>query len=297
MTTQLQAEGHQPKPLYAHGLNMAVAATLLLLPVQVAGQDRLPEDFMETARDADIVILGEVHDNPRHHEIQAQVVEDLRPAALVFEMIPEKHEHEVNRLRKEDGTRAELASTLNWEESGWPDFAFYAAILEAAPEARVVGGEQPIAEVRRAMSEGAAQVFDSEASTYGLDEPLGEQAQEAREQRQYEAHCKAVPKEMLPGLVEVQRYRDAGLADAALRARAATDDGLVVVITGNGHADLDSGIPEVLRVAAPELEVVSLGQLEAEPDSNASPAYDFHLVSAPPPARPDPCAEFKESVD
>lgn len=278
-------------------LNMAVVTALLLSPVQAAGQDRLPEGFMETAQTADIVILGEVHDNPLHHEIQARVVGALQPAALVFEMIPQTHETEVNRLREEGATRAELASTLDWENSGWPDFTFYAKILEAAPEARVVGGEQPIADVRKAMSEGAAQVFGPEASSYGLDEPLENQAQEAREQRQYSAHCEAIPKEMLPGLVEAQRFRDAGLADAALRARAATDGGLVVVITGNGHANLDSGLPEALRFAAPELEVVSLGQLEAEPDLNAPPPYDFHHVSAPPPDRPDPCAEFRESVD
>lgn len=284
--------------LYTFTLNMAVIAALLLLPGQVAGQDRLPEDFMEPARTADIVILGEVHDNPQHHEIQAQVAGILQPAALVFEMIPQKHEAEVNRLREEGGTRAELAETLDWENSGWPDFAFYAGILEAAPEAQIVGGEQPIENVRNAMTEGAAQVFGPEASTYGLDAPLGEQAQDAREQRHYEAHCEAVPKEMLPGLVEAQRFRDAGLADAALRARAATDGGLVVVITGNGHANLDSGIPEALRFAAPDLTVVTLGQLEAEPESNTSPPYDFHHVSAPPPPdRSDPCAEFKESAD
>ncbi|MFC4349987.1 ChaN family lipoprotein [Fodinicurvata halophila] len=251
---------------------------------------------MKAARGADIVILGEVHDNPRHHEIQAQAVKDLQPEALVFEMIPEKHEAAVNRLREEGASRAELASALNWEESGWPDFAYYAAILEATPEARVVGGEQPIEQVRAAMTEGAAQVFGSEASTYGLDEPLGRQAQEAREQRQYEAHCEAVPKEMLPGLVEAQRLRDAGLADAALRARAVTNGGQVVVITGNRHANLHSGIPEALRFAAPDLELVTLGQLEAEPEPDAPPPYDFHHVSAPP-DRPDPCAEFRESVD
>ncbi|WP_035724609.1 ChaN family lipoprotein [Fodinicurvata fenggangensis] len=283
--------------LYTFTLNIAVIAALLLLPVQAVGQDHLSEDFMKAARTADILILGEVHDNPRHHEIQAQVAGALQPAALVFEMIPKTQEAEVNRLRQAGATRAELASALDWENSGWPDFAFYAKILEAAPEARVIGGEQPIEEVRKAMSEGAAQVFGSEASTYGLDEPLESHVQEAREQRQYSAHCEAIPMEMLPGLVEAQRFRDAGLADATLRARAATDDGLVVVITGNGHANLDSGLPEALRFAAPELEVVSLGQLEAEPDSNAPPPYDFHHVSAPPPDRPDPCAEFSESAD
>ena len=35
----------------------------------------------------DVVVLGEVHDNPAHHAHQAQAVASIRPAAIVFEML------------------------------------------------------------------------------------------------------------------------------------------------------------------------------------------------------------------
>ena len=35
----------------------------------------------------DVVILGEIHDNPAHHEVQAERVADIQPRALVFEML------------------------------------------------------------------------------------------------------------------------------------------------------------------------------------------------------------------
>ena len=90
-------------------------------------------EVVAAGRAADIVILGEIHDNPAHHATQAAVVAALRPAALVFEMIPQAREAEVNTLREEGAGRDAIAAALDWAKTGWPDFAYYAAILEAVP--------------------------------------------------------------------------------------------------------------------------------------------------------------------
>ncbi len=65
--------------------------------------------------------------------------------------------------------------------------------------------------------------------------------------------------------------------------------GPVAVITGNGHARRDQGIPSVLGKAAPELGVLSVGQLEG-PVGNDQP-YDLWIVTGTVP-RGDPCAAF-----
>jgi uncharacterized iron-regulated protein len=260
----------------------------LALPV-TAQQSTAIADFVESARDAGIVVLGEIHDNPEHHRNQAAIVAALQPAALVFEMIPQADEDEVNQLRGEGAGRAAIAEALDWAASGWPDFGYYAEILEAAPEARVFGAGQPTAEVKRAMVEGAAGVFGPDAATFGLDHPLDPAEQAAREAAQAAAHCDMLPSEMLPGMVEAQRFRDAGLADAALWARTMTGDGQVVVITGSGHADRRRGMPAAVAVADPEVSLVSLGQLESAP---AEPDAFDHVLLAPPPPRDDPCARL-----
>ena len=247
-------------------------------------------EVVAAGRSADIVILGEIHDNPVHHATQAAVVAALRPAALVFEMIPQALENEVNVLREEGAGRDRIAAALHWSESGWPDFAFYAAILEAAPEARVFGAGQPQADVGRAASEGAAVAFGPDAATYGLDRPLAPEDLAAREADMQVAHCGKLPPEMLAGMVEAQRFRDAGLADAAVWARTMTGDGRVVVIAGSGHADRLRGVPAALAVADPDLSVLSVGQFEAEPEAPRD--YDLVLL-APSPERPDPCAAFE----
>ena len=105
-----------------------------------------------------------------------------------------------------------------------------------------------------------------------------------------EAHCDALPEDILPGMVEAQRLRDAALARAVLAAMAETG-GPVAVITGNGHARRDWGLPRMLARAAPDLTLVSIGQFEAPPEDD--PPFDLWLVTTPAP-RDDPCAAFRK---
>jgi uncharacterized iron-regulated protein len=105
---------------------------------------------------------------------------------------------------------------------------------------------------------------------------------------QADAHCQALPADLLPGMVEVQRLRDYLLASAAVSARN-TVDGPVVVITGTGHARKDTGVPALIAAGWPELTVWSLGQIEADPGPDAP--FDAVIVTAPTP-REDPCAAF-----
>lgn len=264
---------------------ISVLVACVLAPAAVSAST-VPE-FIRMARGADIVVLGEIHDNPVHHVTQAEIVAALHPAALVFEMIPQDKEEEVNALRATGAREADFIAALDWEKSGWPDFDYYWRILAAAPRAQVFGAEQPRADVRRATIEGAAGVFGPDAGNYGLDQPLPPAEQRLREAEQAEAHCHALPSELLPGMVEAQRFRDAGLADAAIWARTMTGGGQVVVITGSGHADRLRGMPALVNAAEPGLRIVTLGQFESDPDNAGD--YDA-LMLAPAPPREDPCA-------
>lgn len=236
---------------------------------------------------ADIVVLGEVHDNPLHHVNQAAAVAALAPKALVFEMLTPDQAARVTPALVVDG--AALAEALEWDASGWPDFTFYHPIFLAAPAARVYGAAFGREALAGAAKGGAAGVFGAEAARFGLSEPLEEAGLAERIAEQAEAHCDALPPEMLPGMVEVQRLRDAGLARAALEALEDTG-GPVAVITGNGHARTDRGMPAALAAAAPGVTVLSLGQIEGAPD--ADPPFDLWLVTEPA-EREDPCAAFR----
>lgn len=264
---------------------------LILLTLSAAMPAAFPvlaEPIPETALDhlppARIVILGEVHDNPQHHLNQARAVAAIRPAALVWEMLtPEQ----AARMPDARGDAAALALALGWEGSGWPDFALYHPIVAAAGSAPHYGAGVPRAEARRAFAEGAAAVFGTGAALYGLDRPLPDQA--AREAEQFDAHCAAMPLAMMGGMVEAQRLRDAVLARAALQALDQTG-GPVAVIAGTGHARRDQGIPAALALAAPDVTVLSLGQMEADPGPDAP--FDLWIVTDPV-DRPDPCESLR----
>lgn len=79
---------------------MRLIAFLLCLALP-AGADPGPE----------IVILGEVHDNPQAHIKQAAALEALRPTAVVFEMLI------AEEAAKADADRSQIAQA--WEASGW----------------------------------------------------------------------------------------------------------------------------------------------------------------------------------
>lgn len=262
---------------------LAAALALAAAPVCAEG---LPE----AALGAGIVVLGEVHDNPAHHAVQAEVVAALSPTAIVWEMMPPDAERLLSGIDLADAEA--LAQALDWEARGWPDFAMYHPIFLAAPGAAHVGAELPRDEVRAAMSGGAAAVWGEGAELWGLG-PLDPGDLAARLAEQDEAHCSALPEEMLPGMVEVQRLRDATLARAAAIALD-TFGAPVVVITGSGHARTDRGVPAALRTARPDIAVWSLGQIELDPGAAADPDLPFDLVlAAPPVPREDPCAAFR----
>ncbi|MEL6522503.1 MAG: ChaN family lipoprotein [Pseudomonadota bacterium] len=236
---------------------------------------------------AEIYLLGERHDNADHHEIQACYVGAVAPAALVFEMltadraegVPFEHRLDEDKLRE----------TLDWDNSGWPDFSIYYNIFEAAPEAKLYGAAVPRETLRSAFQDGAVGLFGGDANRFGLDRPLPEDEQAEREEMQFNAHCEAMPREMMSGMVDAQRLRDAELARVALQALEETG-GPVAVILGNGHARQDWGVPVYLAAASPETSVFSVGLIEGEPEENSP--FDL-VISGPVWEREDPCNAFK----
>ena len=219
---------------------------------------------------ADVVVLGEVHDNPTHHLEQARLISELRPTAVVFEMLTPV---QAARAGPDTPRDERLGALLEWEASGWPDFTTYLPIFEAMPPgAAILGG-------------GGDDVRD--LSAFGLDVPLPPGQQAAREALQAAAHCDALPADVLPAFVARQRETDARLARATLDALAAHGPP-VALIAGNGHARTDWGVPAAIARAAPDVSVHAVVQGEG----GDVPPGDAVLTSAAP-ERGDPCAALR----
>lgn len=251
-----------------------------------ASAEQIAPEALAALPPAQVVVLGEVHDNGLHHLNQAAALAGLRPAAVVWEMLTQD---QAARVPTDATDIAALDSAIGWSDSGWPALELYHPVFLAGQGALHVGAAVPRAEARRVFAEPLAEVFGPEAAAFGLAEALPEAEAAVRGQEMIDSHCGALPETVVPGMIAAQRLRDGALARAALAALAETG-GPVAVITGNGHARADWAVPALIARAAPQVSVLSLGQLEAAPE--APPPYDLWLVTQPA-ERGDPCAAFR----
>lgn len=256
------------------------------------------------------VLLGEKHDNPDHHRLQARLVRALiafgRRPAVLFEMLDADQAPALARyLAGHPADASGLDAAVDWKGSGWPDWAWYRPIADAA-----VANGLPIAAANlsrattRALGRGGVGAIDPpEAALLALDRPLAPavEAQMAAEAR--EAHCGAVSEPTVSRMVLVQRARDARMGERMVEA--GRGDG-AVLITGFGHARVDRGVPAQLAWRAPGASVVSLAFLEVSADSLDPGAYaaefdggvlPFDFVWFTPRVDDtDPCEKFKEQL-
>lgn len=264
-----------------------ISAALTVAPIAGGWAGEITSDDLINLPPADVIVTGEVHDNALHHLGQAKAIAVINPKAVVFEMLSPKQAALITPALLKD--HAALAAALEWESSSWPDFALYYPVFAALGEARVYGAARPRDQVRRAFSEGAAAVFGVGADQYGLDQELPKAQLEQRLQAQFEAHCEAMPLTMMGGMVEAQRFRDAAFGATVVRAFEEVG-GPVVLIAGNGHARKDWGVPAVLAVGKPDLNVLSIGHLEAPVED--TPPFDLWVITDAA-TREDPCLTFK----
>jgi uncharacterized iron-regulated protein len=213
-------------------------------------------------------------------------------------MVPEASEKGIRVFRAQGGAAGDIGPAIGWSRLGWPEWEIYRPVFEAAGEAYIAGAGVATPEILRSMGEGAAAAWGAGAASVGLDQPLPEAEQEAAEAEMVAAHCDMLPARAAPGMVEAQRLRDASFARATLRA-AGEDGGLAVLVTGNGHARTDRGVPVYLARLRDGLAVHALGQVEVRPGADTLAAYgelpyDFVWFSKGVEDRPDPCEAFRD---
>jgi uncharacterized iron-regulated protein len=230
---------------------------------------------------APFVLLGEQHDNPDHHRLQARVVAALaaagrRPAVALEMLAPEQGPALAAHLAAAPRDAAGLGEAVGWSRSGWPEWRLYQPIAEAALAAGlplVPANLSPAA--ARALARGEAGALDPAlAAAYGLDRPLPPAVEAAMAAEIRESHCGHAPERLVPGMILAQRARDARMAESLLAAGAG--DGAVLV-TGNGHARADRGVPAALRRRRPEAAVASVALLQVTPDGREPSAYAAHF--------------------
>jgi uncharacterized iron-regulated protein len=252
---------------------------------------------------ARFVLLGERHDNPDHHRLQARVLGQLaragRRPAVVLEMLEVPQQAALSEyVAQSDAQAAGVGAALGWEKTSWPPFSQYQPIFEAAFAAKLslYAGNLAQADAKALVKQGLAALSAERVRELRLDQAFPAPLEATLLDELRASHCGHLPEKYLAPMALAQHARDAQMAKVL--ASAAVKDG-AVLIAGGGHARLDRGVPYYLALEAPGATVASLVFREVRHGDTDPKAYvaeegPFDYVWFTPRASDeDPCAGFK----
>ena len=185
---------------------------------------------------AELLIFGEVHDQPDQQRQVADEVQRLaaagRLSALVLEMAEAPH---TSAGLPRDASAAQVQQALHWR--GW-DWSRYAAVVMNAVRAGVpvLGGNLPREQMRAAMGDAALDALLDDATRTLLVDAVRV------------GHCHLLPAAQEPGMVRIQIGRDRSMAQVAATALGDAPPGsTVLLLAGAMHTSRDRGVPLHLK--------------------------------------------------
>ena len=270
---------------------VAITAVATAAPVEIAPTADALARALNGHR---VVLLGEVHDNAAQHALRAaalrqRVAEGARPA-IAFEQFDRERQGDVERARRE---RPRDADHLIAQARGGGDWRWdaYRPFVELALEydLPIVAANLSRGDAMKVAIDGWPAIFDA-----ATRDELGLDALPADFRRKHEdaiaiGHCNLLPAEAVPARARAQIARDVVMAKA-IRPHVGRG---VVLLTGNGHARRDIGVPFWLT-ADERRGTVSIGLLERNADGSAPGAdaeFDAYLITERA-DRADPCQDL-----
>lgn len=267
---------------------------------KIVSSDALLADLAEQ----EFVVLGERHDHPDHHDLQADIIDGLvergRAPAVGFEQLNQDQASKLKNFIASGGDPSDLGEALAWQNSGWPKFSIYEPIFAAAMKAKLEifplsMGEAAAKRIRDRGLEGIDDHIYQELDL-GRKFPAGVMALLGEEVRS--AHCYRIADEVVPRMVATQRARDGYMAYLAFpKAKAGS-----VLIVGAGHARNEWGIPAYLRRLSRTAKIRTVAFIEVKEEFvkpevyvESENAFDY-LWFTPALEREDPCEKHKDQL-
>jgi len=254
---------------------------------------------------SDVLMLGEVHDNVEHHELQQKLfkarIESGRQPALMMEQLDAQSQPILDQaLAGEDRDKVLNNVTALIKFS---DTQFYTPLLSIAIDNRlpVIAANVPNHLLRPVIWDSYEAYDADELKRLMVEDVWNESRQEYLARNMGGAHCGQLREELRVGLTRSQRLRDALMTDSAI---ASVDRG-VVAIVGSSHARYDIGLPLYFAARAPTSHILSIGFVEVTENANDPSVYNRVSATGEAPYdvmwftprmdREDPCANFDKS--
>ena len=178
------------------------------------GQQITPSDLLDTLNQADVSAWGEVHDNPRHHALRADLLRamSLRGVTIVAEHMDAGKRIDMRQSLPEALARAGFDAT-GWQ---WP---LHQVLFEAVQQTGLAlyGGNIPANQTKEVFKSQGASV-SAELQHLLHQARLDDASLKLLRQEIDQGHCSALPAHMFDAMIAVQRARDASMAAAAALA-------------------------------------------------------------------------------
>ena len=285
---------------------MATRAPLAGTAWDVNNQRMLPvSDVLRQASVADIVLLGETHDNADHHILEATFLDALaakHSAVLAMEQYDLEQQPALDAIAQSVADQpARLEALRRLMGAGW-EWAGYRPLLATALQQNipVVAANASRGMLRQVSTQGFVALGPGRAEQLQLDTGWRLAQQTLLSNEIAEGHCGSLPAQAVNAIALAQRARDALMADRIL----AQSSSPVIAILGRVHVRHDLGVPVYLRQRAGQRRFISVALVES--GENAVPTdydrsrlgalYDFVLFTRPLPRKTDPCAAFAPTV-
>lgn len=280
-TTSLGACANTPTPSPDHIVDTATGRTLTW------------EDVSRRLRGVDIALLGELHDNPRHHARRAQLLAGFdEPVSVVVEHLPRGAEPQLRAEASGEMLRQTLEDS-GFDAKGWRWPLHEPLFLAIARGGHRLSGGNLDREAAHRLARDGLPLMPADLAAWVEAAPLSIAGRAALEQDLRRGHCGQLSPTRTPGLVAAQRGRDAAMAQVLLshlaRVRLANGVGPVILLAGNGHVRRDHGVPVLLSSRTASARILSVGFME--PETSTTPAdlpYDIAWTT-PMATSDDPC--------
>lgn len=213
------------------------------------GRESTLEDIAKTAADRPFVFLGESHNSPDHHKMQAAVIEALvkagRDVVVGFEMFTRPVQDNLNGWTMGWWDEATFIERSDWQKQWGFDYALYRPIFEVvkANKLPMVAMNVPRDWVRAVGKGGYDALTMEQKQTLPANLFLGN----TNHKQVFEALMGGHPMTGPQGdnIYAAQVLWDEGMADTAIKyleGRGASPRTVFVVVAGSGHVMYGQGI-------------------------------------------------------
>ncbi len=285
------------------------AGNMLFTDHPLAGKiwDMNSRSFMDEAmllariNKANVLLLGEVHDNPLHHEqqqklLKARIASGARPA-LMMEQLNADSQTALNQALA-GSNRDEVVKSVN-SLIKFTDWELYSPLLAIAIDNKlpVIAANVSNQQLQPVVWRGYAAYDAGELKRLAVEEVWNESRQNFLLTNMGGAHCGKLKDDLRAGMTRSQRLRDALMADSAISSIGRG----VVAIVGSSHARRDIGLPLYFAARAPTARIFSVGLVEVSPGRTDPKAYNDSATGEAPydviwftprVQRADPCADL-----